>query len=339
MRIRYFSSGTFALATIFMIGGLSGAMAQTPIGGAKDIKNDVRGQTGAKIQKIALGDQVFQNQMVRTGQDSLARIVFIDETNMSVGPTSEVKLDKFVYDPDGNAKAAVFNATKGAFRFFSGNSDQKVYGVQTPQAVIGVRGTVYDVQVTNGLTKVVLVEGAVNVCLRNTARCADMDQPGQIINVTNDDIQGPLPPDSTGWNFGANCGPDASQSPYCTRGTKLGLDLTPKGPTPKAAPTKRAAAPVARPVREAVRPVARPQRPVRTARMPVRRPRVQTEYVETYYVDEPAYVRPPVYTGPGFGISIGPRFPGGGYRPPRPSRPQGDGRIPVPTGGGRILRR
>lgn len=323
------------VAAVLTLAGATGAFGQTPIGGAKDIRNDVRSVTGAKTQKIALGDQVFQNELVRTGQDSLARIVFIDETNMSVGPQSEVKLDKFVYDPDGNAKAAVFNATKGAFRFFSGNSDHKAYGVQTPQAVIGVRGTVYDVQVINGLTKVVLVEGAVNVCLRNTARCADMDQPGQIINVTNDDIQGPLPPDQQGWNFGAYCGPDAAQSPYCTRGTKLGLNLAPKAPKPpaaKPAPTRRAEA----------KPAPKPKKPVRTARR-----RAPTEYGETYYVDEPAYVSRPVYGGPSFGISIRPRFPGGGYRPTRPQgdgrvpvpgyRPQGDGRVPI-TGGGRILR-
>ncbi len=334
MRIRLMTAAAFLAA------GATAAFAQTPIGGAKDIRNDVRSVMGAKVQKIALGDQVFQNELVRTGQDSLARIVFIDETNMSVGPQSEVKLDRFVYDPDGNAKAAVFNATKGAFRFFSGNSDHKAYGVQTPQAVIGVRGTVYDVQVTNGLTKVVLVEGAVNVCLRNTARCADMSQPGQVINVTNDDIEGPLPADQAGWNFGAYCGPDASQSPYCTRGTKLGLDLTPKGPQPKA--------PAAKPTRKAeAKPAPKPKKPARTAGR-----RVPTEYIETYYVDEPRYVRP-VAPVVGFGISIGPRFPEGGYRPPRPQgdgrvpvpgggykppRPQGDGRVPVQTGGGRILR-
>jgi hypothetical protein len=336
MRKANMCSGSLAVMALLIA---MPANAQTPIGGAKDIRNDVRGQTGARTMKIALGDQVFQNQMLRTGADSLARVVFIDETNMSVGPQSEVKLDRFVYDPDGNAKAAVFNATRGAFRFFSGNSDHKVYGVQTPQAVIGVRGTVYDVRVQQGLTTVVLVEGAVNVCLRNTARCADMSQPGQIVNVRDDDIEGPLSPDPTGWNFGAFCGADPAQSPYCTRGTKLGLDLTPRPPAAKAAPVRKAAAPAAKPPRKKT-----------AAKAPPRRTRTPTEYVETYYVREPVYYPAPAIS---FGIGIGPRLPEGGYRPPRPRgdgrvpvpgggykppRPQGDGRVPVQTGGGRIMR-
>ncbi len=307
------SHGRRKLAGLVCLGLLAGggALAQTPIGGAKDVQKDVRGQTGSKTVKIALGDQVFQNELVRTGVDSLARIVFLDETNMSVGPTSEVKLDKYVYDPNGDAKAVVFNASKGAFRFFSGNSDHSVYSVQTPQAVIGVRGTVYDVKVDRGVTTVVLVEGAVNVCVVNTARCAEIAQPGQSIVVRGTDLEGPLAPGQQAWNFGEFCGADASQSPYCTRATKLGLDLTPKTPKPppaKAVPVKAAPAKAAPPpVRQRVQRVA-PERPVKVVRAKPPRRRYVEEEVETYYVREPAYVRRPVITPaiiPAIGIGIG----------------------------------
>jgi hypothetical protein len=214
------------------------ALAQTPVGGAKDIQNDVRGQTGRKTARIALGDQVFQNELVRTGADSLARIVFLDDTTLSVGPTSQVKLDKFVFDRDGMGKAVVFNAAKGAFRFFSGSSGHRAYRVDTPQASIGVRGTVYDVRVEPGRTLVVLVEGAVNVCVRRTARCADLTEPGQSIVVTDRFLDGPAPAGAQNWNFGAYCGADPAQSPWCNKTTRLGLDLAPKA---QPAPIKRAA--------------------------------------------------------------------------------------------------
>jgi hypothetical protein len=214
------------------------ALAQAPVGGVKDVRNDVRGQTARRIARIAMGDQVFQNELVRTGSDSLARIVFLDDTTLSIGPTSQVRLDRFVFDRDGMGKAVVFNAAKGAFRFFSGSSDHGAYRVETPQAVIGVRGTVYDVRVEAGVTTVVLVEGAANVCVRGTTRCVDLIQPGQSVVVRSAGLDGPAPPGVQNWNFGAYCGADPAQSPWCTKTTKLGLDLTPKAQPAPAKPAR-----------------------------------------------------------------------------------------------------
>ena len=300
------ATGRILLAGLMTFGICAAAAAQTPIGGAKDVQKDVRGQTGGRTLKIALGDQVFANEFVRTGADSLARIVFLDETNMSVGPTSEVKLDKYVYDPSGTAKAVVFGATKGAFRFFSGNSDHSVYSVQTPQAVIGVRGTVYDVKLERGVTTVVLVEGAVNVCVRNTARCTEMSEPGQSIVVRDTQLEGPNAPSPQTWNFGVFCGADPAASPYCTRTTKLGLDLAPKATAPKAVAPK-AVAP-RKPV-----PKATPPRPVKAATVkPVRRR--ARDVVETEYIEAPVVRRaPPVSFSIGIGL--------GGFR----GGPRGDG--------------
>jgi hypothetical protein len=62
--------------------------------------------------------------------------------------------DKFLYDPNnkGAGKVAI-NATKGAYRFITGEQDKKNYEIKTPYAVLGVRGTVLEIVVVPGKGK------------------------------------------------------------------------------------------------------------------------------------------------------------------------------------------
>ena len=83
---------------------------------------------------------MYSSETVRTGKAGITNLVFLDNTNLSVGPTSEVKLDKFVYDPSGSSGAVVIEATKGAFRFVTGSQDKRVYQIKTPFGTLGIRG-------------------------------------------------------------------------------------------------------------------------------------------------------------------------------------------------------
>ena len=72
---------------------------------------------------------------------------------MTVGPTSEVLLDKFVYDPTGSSGKVVLNATRGTFRFITGKQDHRVYAVSTPYGTLGVRGTVVEMKVVPNIVR------------------------------------------------------------------------------------------------------------------------------------------------------------------------------------------
>jgi hypothetical protein len=322
------------------------ALAQTAIGGASVVVNDVRGDTAGKRARITLGDRVFANQGVQTATQSMAKFVFLDDTNMTLGPDSRVKLDRFVFDPDGAGKNIAVTAAKGAFRFVSGKSPSEAYKVTTPHAHIGVRGTTYDVRVENGRTLVVLQEGAVNVCLRNSARCRELNQPGQSLVVTDNDISAPAAPANKPWDFGDLCKGGAAD--LC--GATQFAQLPPAQTRHAAAPPPRRTAPAPQ---RAARPEARPTRVVSTPRpqpRPVRAARAEIMDEEIVYVRQPMP----------FGVAVGPgwrprgdgRVPvGPGWRPQGdgrapvgsgPRRPQGDGRVPVgsgpsrPQGDGRV---
>jgi ferric-dicitrate binding protein FerR (iron transport regulator) len=78
---------------------------------------------------------------VRTAADSDARFVLRDDTNLSLGPGSTLKLDRTVFSDDASAGDIAIKLTNGAFRFVSGNSKKEAYVITTPVATMGVRGT------------------------------------------------------------------------------------------------------------------------------------------------------------------------------------------------------
>lgn len=142
-----------------------GARAAERIGNTAISRNVVQ-RVATTPAPIQVGDDVFADENVRTGPDSAAKFVFSDETNLAMGPTATVKLDRFVYKGDTTYSKAAVNFAAGAFRFTTGGSDKRAYELKTSTATIGVRGTVFDVLVKNGRTTVTLVEGEIVVCPR-----------------------------------------------------------------------------------------------------------------------------------------------------------------------------
>jgi len=65
---------------------------------------------------------------------------FRDNSNLSVGPKSSVRLDKFVYDPNKSAGGVAVEATRGSFRFVTGSQGNGSYQVKTPYGTLGIRG-------------------------------------------------------------------------------------------------------------------------------------------------------------------------------------------------------
>ncbi len=154
------------IAGCALVASVVGAQAQEHIGSTALARNDVTRESAGASAPLVTGDSVFRNETVRTGADSNARLVFLDSTNLGVGPTSSVKLDQFVYVGQWNGQKMTVNLAKSVFRFTTGVLDKKAYEITTPTAAIGVRGTVLDIAVQGPDTRVTLVEGQALVCPR-----------------------------------------------------------------------------------------------------------------------------------------------------------------------------
>src|SRR5829696_7323656 len=146
---------------------ISPGHAAQQIGGAVSIQREVSGQVEGRSRSLATGDDVHQNETIRTGGASSAELGFLDQTRLAVGASAAVKLDRFVFDPDRGARAVVLTATKGVARFVTGAGPSAVYQVRTPHATIGV-------------------------CRRAAPRtCQALTVPGDIAIVTATSLQGP----------------------------------------------------------------------------------------------------------------------------------------------------
>jgi hypothetical protein len=81
----------------------------------------VKPQADANSRTLSSGTSVYSRDLIHTGGAGVADLRFHDNTNLSVGPNSSVRLDKFVYDPNKSAGGVAVEATRGSFRFVTGS--------------------------------------------------------------------------------------------------------------------------------------------------------------------------------------------------------------------------
>ena len=102
--------------------------------------SSVKPQAEANTRMLSGGSSVYSRDLIHTGDAGVADLRFHDNTNLSVGPNSSVRLDKFVYDPNKSAGGVAVEATRGSFRFVTGSQSKGSYQVKTPYGTLGIRG-------------------------------------------------------------------------------------------------------------------------------------------------------------------------------------------------------
>jgi hypothetical protein len=132
---RWFSISALPLVVFFAIGSAV-ANAQT-IGSATSVQPEASGSMGGTL---SVGSGVQANETVKTGSSGKAGLQFHDQSNLTVGPSSSVRLDKFVYDPNKGTRSMAIEATRGAFRFSSGGQNGGEIKIKTPSGTLGIRG-------------------------------------------------------------------------------------------------------------------------------------------------------------------------------------------------------
>ncbi len=181
------------------------ASAQQRIGEAAAVQNQVQRVSASGTAGLSVGGPVFRNETIRTGAASAARLVFLDQTNLAVGPSSSVVLNQFVYSGGSTAQAIGVNLVRGAFRFTTGASDKNAYKINTPVATIGVRGTVLDISSQGGRTLVTMVDNSqALVCSIAARQCVTLSGAGDSVIVTAGGVVR-VPPGTPRFSFAANC--------------------------------------------------------------------------------------------------------------------------------------
>ena len=127
-----------------------------------DVVNEgYRTPPGADETTAKAADELVPNEALRTEEESVIQVEFVDGSQLSVEQSSEMVLSDYVYD--GSAASGLINLNDGLFRFASNGKPDQGIKLRTPVATIGVRGTEFLVHVDgNDATVIDILSGAVS---------------------------------------------------------------------------------------------------------------------------------------------------------------------------------
>jgi hypothetical protein len=147
---------------------------------------------GKDTIQIVKGTEIKTNDKVET-KNGKVKIVFKDDTNVTVTESSSLIIDDFVYDPKSGAGKLGLKAAAGTVRYVSGSiaKDPKNVKINTPTAAIAVRGTDFVMAVSEtGSSMIMLMptcELEQNVNLKGLScgsGAIDVETPAGIVQLT-----------------------------------------------------------------------------------------------------------------------------------------------------------
>ncbi|HYD94082.1 MAG TPA: FecR family protein [Noviherbaspirillum sp.] len=127
------SAGAWAAQAVGTVVNLSGPLLAKKADGS------------AKV--LSLKSAVEQGDTLISEKSTYARIKFIDNSEITLKPGTQLKIDDFSFEEDKPEKdSAAFNLVKGGLRAVTGTlgkRNKEKFGMNTPTATIGIRGTTF----------------------------------------------------------------------------------------------------------------------------------------------------------------------------------------------------
>ena len=95
-------------------------------------------------KKLNVGDPIFYGDTIKTDESGKSQIMFLDQTVMTIGSSTELIIDEFVYDPENTDGKLLSTIKSGSIKILTGKISEKNpenLVVDTPAGTIGTRGT------------------------------------------------------------------------------------------------------------------------------------------------------------------------------------------------------
>jgi hypothetical protein len=121
------------------------AQEQSPAGRIKVVSGSAFIVRGSETIAARPGDPVFAADGLRTGEGGSVGVTLKDDTRLSLGSNSEVRLDRYVYAPGTSGGVGmVLKFVRGVAAYVSGRMAKLApdsIRLETPAAIVGIRGT------------------------------------------------------------------------------------------------------------------------------------------------------------------------------------------------------
>jgi len=137
------------------------------------------------------GDAIYESDVIITGPDTTADILFRDGTKSRLSPDTELKLVDFDFGA-GEEPSFVMGLAQGALRTVSGEVvklNPEAFELITPRATVGIRGTEFFNSV-DGINEVhavlYIADGHIMVVTRPNGDRINLSSPLQLIDITGE---------------------------------------------------------------------------------------------------------------------------------------------------------
>lgn len=118
--------------------------ALEPIGVVKTVAGDVTVGRNAGVAPLRANQKVYEGDVIKTGSSGRVGLVMEDDTLISLGGNTKLRLENFAYRPPEHKLSFIVRVFKGTASFLCGQIAKLSSGqmhIETPHATVGVRGT------------------------------------------------------------------------------------------------------------------------------------------------------------------------------------------------------
>ena len=127
------------------------ALAADKIGQIKVASGDVNIERAGQMIKVEAGTELFEDDIVTTGDNSAVGMTFTDNSRMSLGPNSSLTIENYAFEASGRENGFDARLRQGSLTAASGEiakSRPLAMRVLMPTTVLGVKGTEFAVRVS-----------------------------------------------------------------------------------------------------------------------------------------------------------------------------------------------
>jgi FecR-like protein len=142
---------------------------------------------GGASKTLKIGKSVVYNERIATSANGVVQVLLLDGSTFTVGPGSDLVIDKFVYNPSTGTGELAASFSKGALRFVGGKLSKNEPGVKvkTPAGTLTVRGGIFQGIVRSSNQAVFAFVFGHHLSLNRHGRRYTLNQSGNLFAIGN----------------------------------------------------------------------------------------------------------------------------------------------------------
>ena len=123
---------------------IAAAQDDRPVGIVKTARGDAFILRNGQRMAALPGSGLVLGDVLSTGAAGALGVILRDDTVLSLGPSTETRIEQFAFEPAEQKLGMVLRVTRGLISYISGRISKLSPGsvrIETPVATLGIRGT------------------------------------------------------------------------------------------------------------------------------------------------------------------------------------------------------